>query len=87
MIALIRHFNGRLEGAVLLSRTRNTIRLAAPGRGDAVVYRLRDGRWVSEHGGHVEIEFSVAESEFELGTTAKIDRLALGCAIGTLAVA
>lgn len=87
MITLIHHFDGRLQGAVLLSRAQGTIRLAVPGQDDAVLLRLQSGRWVCEDGSHVEIEFSAAEGGEAPSGAAGTGHLAPGSALDALAVA
>jgi hypothetical protein len=46
---------GRRVDALLLSATPDRLRVAIPGRGDTVEYRLIEGNWQSERGARVEI--------------------------------
>ncbi|MCU1234838.1 MAG: hypothetical protein JWP63_2805 [Candidatus Solibacter sp.] len=46
---------GRRVDALLLSASPDRLRVAIPGRGDAVEYRMIDGQWRTDRGGRVEI--------------------------------
>ena len=47
--------DGRQVDALLLSATPDRLRVAIPGRGDAVEFRMANGRWTSSRGVSVEI--------------------------------
>lgn len=78
MIILIRYFDGRLQGAILLSITGDAMRVAIPGLGDATEFTLHKGQWFSDGGDPVEIEFNAAEAEDPTCTVQRgigVDRL------------
>ena len=65
MYMLIRYFDGRLREAILLSLSGQVMRVAIPGTDDAVEFTLRDGQWVSDENGTIEIEFLGAMADDE----------------------
>ena len=52
---------GHQVDALLLAASAERLRVAIPGRGDTVEFRLIEGRWTSESGGHVELGAILAE--------------------------
>jgi hypothetical protein len=58
MRLLIRYMNGYGQDAILLATMENRIRVAAPGRDDAMEFRYVEGHWISEGLEPVEIEES-----------------------------
>ena len=46
---------GRQLDALLLSASRNRLRVVMPGRGDTAEFQLIEGRWTSESGERVEL--------------------------------
>jgi hypothetical protein len=46
---------GRRTDALLLSASPDRLRVAIPGRGDTVEYRMVEGNWVCERGARMEI--------------------------------
>jgi hypothetical protein len=54
----IHYANGRVLEAILLSRGNDTLRAAVRGEGDAQIFTLISGTWVSEKDGPVNIEFA-----------------------------
>ncbi len=74
MLMLIRYYDGRREGAVLLSVTGNAMRVALAGRDDCLELRLYEGQWVTETNQAVEIEFvarTADEAWFEFAEVAE----------------
>ena len=61
MYTLIVFPGGRLVDALLLSASAERLRVVIPGRGDTAEFRLIEGRWTSESGGHVELGAILAE--------------------------
>ena len=61
---VIRHWNGLVEEAILLSAKRNLIRTAIPDRDDVVEFRCAGGHWLCEGDQPVEIDFD-PESELD----------------------
>lgn len=55
MYAVIVLPGGRQVDALLLSASRDRLRVAIPGRADTAEFQMREGRWVSESGGQVEL--------------------------------
>jgi len=64
MAMVIRHWNGRVEEAILLSARRNVIRTAIRDREDVVEFRCAGGQWFAEGDLPVEIDFE-AGSELD----------------------
>jgi hypothetical protein len=64
MVMVIRHWNGRLEEAILLSARRNVIRTAIRNREDVAEFRCTGGQWFAEGDQPVEIDFE-AGSELD----------------------
>ncbi len=58
MRLLIRYLNGNGQDAILLATKENRIRVAVPGRDDAMEFRFVEGHWISEALEPVEIEES-----------------------------
>lgn len=52
---------GRQVDALLLSAAPDRLRVVIPGRADTLEFRLIEGRWTSESGGHVELAAILAE--------------------------
>jgi hypothetical protein len=46
---------GRQVDALLLSASRERLRVVIPGRADTLEFQLIEGRWTSESGGQVEL--------------------------------
>jgi hypothetical protein len=46
---------GRQVDALLLSASAERLRVVMPGRADTTEFRLVEGQWTSESGGHVEV--------------------------------
>ena len=57
---------GRQVDALLLSASAERLRVVMPGRADTAEFRLIDGRWTSESGGHVELGAILAENSAEV---------------------
>jgi hypothetical protein len=57
MRMLIRYFDGRIQHAVFLSAGANLIRVAIPGRHDAVELLHIGGQWFDEEDEPVQIDF------------------------------
>lgn len=57
MFALIKYPVGIIVEAVILAVTRNRMRVAAAGFGDAFELRRSGGKWLTETGQTVEFEF------------------------------
>ena len=57
---------GRRADALLLSATPDRLRVAIPGRGDTVEFRMVDGRWTTERGVEVEIGALMADDSVNL---------------------
>ena len=58
MYMLIRRRDGSLLKAVVLSRTRRSMRLAVAGCGDVIELRHNGTDWLDEHGHPVQFEFA-----------------------------
>jgi len=58
MYMLIRRRDGSLLKAVVLSRTRNSMRLAVAGCSDVIELRHSESDWLDEHGQPVQFEFA-----------------------------
>jgi hypothetical protein len=56
MYILLRHIDGSLEAGIVLAMGNDYIRVGVPGEEDAVELTFRDGNWVSDTDGLVEIE-------------------------------
>ena len=65
MYTLIVFPGGRQVDALLLSASADRLRVAMPGRADVAEFRLIDGCWTSESGGHVELGAILAEDAGE----------------------
>ena len=65
MYTLVVFPGGRQVDAMLLSASADRLRVAMPGRADTAEFRLVDGRWTSESGGHVELGAILAEDAGE----------------------
>ena len=72
MRLLIQYLNGYRQDAILLATMENRIRVAEPGRDDAMEFRFLDGHWISEALEPVEIEEG-AEIEFSWGRANELD--------------
>ena len=55
MHILLIYPGGRQQGALLLARTRERMRVMMPGQADAVELRRIEGTWMGESGAAVEI--------------------------------
>lgn len=62
MYTLIVFPGGRQVDALLLSASAERLRVVIPGRTDTAEFRLIEGHWTSESGGHVEVGAILAES-------------------------
>jgi hypothetical protein len=85
MRLLIRYLNGYGQDAILLAAMENRIRVAAPGRDDAVEFRFVEGHWISEALEPVEIEESPELDGFGWDGVPHAEMPALGvldCAFG-----
>jgi hypothetical protein len=65
MYILFRHFDGRFQEGLVLSLGSNSMRVSIPGGSDVVELTLREGQWISEEYGAMEIEFIAATAEDE----------------------
>ena len=66
MYTLIVLPGGRQVDALLLSASAEHLRVVMPGRAETAEFRLVDGRWTSESGGHVELGAILAEDPAEV---------------------
>ncbi len=65
MYTLIVFPGGRQVDALLLSASAQHLRVVMPGRADTAEFRLVEGKWASESGGHVELGAILAEHSGE----------------------
>ncbi len=85
MRLLIRYPSGYGQDAILLAAMENRIRVAIPGRDDAMEFRFVEGHWISEALEPVEIEESLEVEGFGWSIAPQPEMPALGiidCAFG-----
>ena len=82
MRLLIRHLNGYGMDAILLAAMENRLRVAVPGRDDAMEFRYLEGHWISEAMEPVEIEESPDMDEIGWDGTPQFDVAALAALRG-----
>lgn len=73
MRLLIRYLNGLGQDAILLATMENRIRVAVPGRDDAMEFLFIEGQWISEKMEPVEIEESPEIEDFGWSGVSQFD--------------
>ncbi len=64
MRLLVRHLDGSLQAAILMTILGRHLRVSLPGCDDAVGFRWADRQWLAENGDAVEIQFDAGPEEF-----------------------
>ncbi len=88
MRLFIRYLRGYGQEAILLATMENRIRVAAPGRDDAMEFRFVEGHWISETLEPVEIEehpeldiFGWSSIQFDATALASLRGIDLGVSL------
>jgi hypothetical protein len=66
MYMVIVHPSGHHVDALLLSASRDRLRVVIPGRIDTEEFQLIEGRWISDNGSHVELGAIFAEDSADV---------------------